>query len=194
MKKITTLFLVLFLSSIIIAQQEGATKDMQAEAMQAWTEFMTPGEPHAWFSKAVGDWKVTNKYWYSPDSEPEVSEGTATAKMIMGERYLQFTHKGTIMGMPFEGVSIEGYDNSREKYIAIWFDNMGTSITYSEGTFDKENNLLVYEGYMTDPMTKERAWFRQTVKEVDKNRYDFEMYMKSPDGSEFKSMEITFTR
>lgn len=114
--------------------------------------------------------------------------------MIMGGRYLQFTHHGTIMGMPFEDISIEGYDNAREKYIVIWFDNMGTSITYSEGTFDKENNLLNYEGNMTDPITKEQVWFRQTVKEVDENRYDFEMFMKLPDGSEFKNMEITITR
>ncbi len=194
MKKLTTLFLVLFLSVLLYAQEDKSAQEMQSEEMKAWMEFMTPGEQHAWLAKAVGDWKVTNKYWYSPDSEPEVSEGTATAEMIMGGRYLQFTHRGTIMGMPFEGVSIEGYDKAREKYIAIWYDNMGTSITYSEGTLDKENNLLIYEGKMSDPMTKEFVWFKQTVKLVDDNRYDFEMYMKSPDGAEFKNMEITFTR
>lgn len=194
MKISTILFVFLLMTGFLFAQEESASQEMQNDEMKAWMEFMTPGDPHAWFEKAVGEWKVTNKYWYSPDSEPEVSEGTATAEMIMGGRYLQFTHHGTIMGMPFEGISIEGYDNSRGKYIAIWFDNMGTSITYSEGTFDNENNLLVYEGYMTDPMTKEQAWFKQTVKEVNKSRYDFEMFMKSPDGSEFKNMEITFTR
>lgn len=193
MKKLTALFLMLFLAGIISSQEE-ASQNMQDEEMKAWMKFMKPGEPHAWFSKAVGDWKFSNKYWYSPDSEPEVSEGTATAEMIMGGRYLKFTHQGTVMGMPFEGVSIEGYDNTREKYIAIWFDNLGTSITYSLGTFDKENNLLNYEGNMTDPMTKDQVWFRQTVKEVDENRYDFEMFMKLPGGSEFKNMELTFTR
>ncbi|MCZ7601250.1 MAG: DUF1579 domain-containing protein [Melioribacteraceae bacterium] len=193
MKKITALFLSLMFVSILFAQEE-VSQQMQDEATKAWMEFMTPGDPHTWFSKAVGDWEITNKYWFAPGAEPTISEGTAHAEMLMGGRYLKFDHKGSVMGMPFEGMSLEGYDNARGKYISIWVDNLGTGITYAEGDYDKEKNILVYEGKMTDPMTKEPVWFKQTVHPVNENQYMFEMYMKGPDGKEMKNMEITFNR
>lgn len=55
MKKLTTLFLVLFLSGFLHAQEEKSTQEMQNDEMKAWTEFMTPGDPYAWFEKAVGE-------------------------------------------------------------------------------------------------------------------------------------------
>lgn len=112
----------------------------------------------------------------------------------MGGRYLVVNHSGNVMGMPFEGMSLEGYDNAAEKFVSIWVDNLGTGVAYSEGHFNEESGLLVYEGSMTDPMTKEAAWFKQTMKIVDDNNLYFEMFMKAPYGTEFKNMEISFTR
>jgi hypothetical protein len=129
-----------------------------------------------------------------PGSEPMETEGTAVGKMIMGGRYLVVNHSGNVMGMPFEGMSLEGYDNAAEKFVSIWVDNLGTGVAYSEGHFKEESGLLVYEGSMTDPMTKEAAWFKQTMKIVDDNNLYFEMFMKAPYGTEFKNMEISFTK
>ena len=41
--------------------------------------------------------------------EPMVESSTAEAKMILGGRYLEFTHTGSFGGMPFEGRAIEAY-------------------------------------------------------------------------------------
>ncbi len=32
------------------------------------------------------------------------------------------------MGMPFEGMGIDGYDNLAKQYVSTWVDNMGTGI------------------------------------------------------------------
>ncbi|MCF8242746.1 MAG: DUF1579 domain-containing protein [Melioribacteraceae bacterium] len=191
MKRLTFFLLILLLTSVF-AQDENSM-DMQA-AQQAWTEFMTPGDQHQRLAKAEGEWIVDQKYWMAPGTEAMASQGTATAEMIMGGRYLKTMHQGNVMGMPMEGMSLEAYDNAKEEFVSIWIDNMGTGLAYSTGKYDDESGILVYEGKMTDPMTKEDAWFKQTMKIVDDNTLYFEMFLKAPDGSEFKNMEITFKR
>lgn len=194
MKKVLTPVLILLFAFTLFAQEEQPMDQSgQDAAMQAWTDFMTPGEQHTNLAKGVGEWKVSQKFWMAPGGEPMETEGTASAEMIMGGRYLVTNHKGTVMGMPFDGMSIEAYDNAAEKYVSIWIDNMGTGLAYSEGNYN-DSGKLVYEGTMTDPMTKSAAWFKQTVEHVDENTINFEMFMKNPDGSEFKNMEITYTK
>ena len=39
-----------------------------------------------------------------------------------------------MMGQPFSGVGIDGYDNLRKKYVTTWIDTMGTGIFSMEGT------------------------------------------------------------
>jgi len=41
------------------------------------------------------------------------------------------------MGMPFEGMGLDGYDNASKEYISIWIDNMGTGIMYMKGKWMK---------------------------------------------------------
>lgn len=193
MKKITALFLMLILALTLTAQDEPSAEE-QAAAQKAWMEFMTPADEHKDLANGAGEWIVQNTYWFTPGAEPTVTEGSAVGEMIMGGRYLKTIHTGTVMGMPFEGMSLEAYDNAADKYISIWIDNLGTSVAYAEGAYNEESGKIVYEGSMTDPMTKEPAWFKQTVEKPDENTIKFEMFMKGQDGSDFKNMEILFTR
>ena len=97
------------------------------------------------------------------------------------------------MGMPFEGISIVGYDNALKMYISTWVDNMGTGIMYMKGTYDEKNQLLTSTGKMVDAISGKEINVRQTVKFVDDNTQVMEMYdLRGP--KEFKTMEITFKR
>ena len=191
MKKITV-FLILALFTLMVPAQDG--QGMQDDGMKAWMEFMTPGSQHQMLAKGVGEWTVTNTYWFTQGAEPVTSEGTAVGSMLMGGRYLQTVQKGNVMGMPFEGMSVEAYDNGLGKFVSTWIDNMGTGIGFAEGTIDPASGKIVYEGTMTDPMTKMGTWFKQTFEIVDENTHKIEMFMKGEDGIEFKNMEVTMTR
>jgi Protein of unknown function (DUF1579) len=46
--------------------------------------------------------------------------------MILGGRYQQSTTKGSFNNMPFEGISLLGYDNAKKVFMNSWVDNMGT--------------------------------------------------------------------
>jgi hypothetical protein len=160
---------------------------------KAWMEYMTPGKYHEMMAKSVGEWKTVTKWWMDPSAEPMVSEGTDVNEMIMGGRYLKSTHSGTMMGQPFEGIMIEGYDNTKKEFVSTWIDNMGTGIMFSTGKYDEPSQSITFEGSMVDPMTGSDVKYKETVKIIDQNKHMMEMYDVSK-GTEIKMMEIEFTR
>jgi hypothetical protein len=113
--------------------------------------------------------------------------------MILGGRYQESVHTGEFGGMPFEGHSLTGWDNLRKVIISIWVDNMGTGVTYMEGTWNATTQTIEMKGKMTDPMTGNMTDIRETLKFVDDDTQIMQQFgMK--DGKEYKTMEIKLTR
>jgi hypothetical protein len=119
---------------------------------------------------------------------------TAESRMILGGRFQEMTHRGTFMGEKFEGISTMGYDNASKKIVSSWIDNMSTGIIYLTGDFDSKTNSVELKGEVTDPMTKKVKAARETYTIVDDNTRKVIMYDVTPDGKEYKSMEIVMTR
>jgi hypothetical protein len=128
-----------------------------------------------------------------PSAPPQTMEGTTKNEMIMGGRYLKSTHSGEMMGMPFEGMSLEGYDNAKKEFTSVWIDNFGTGTSISTGKYDKETNSIIYKGTVYEPMQGKDVTIKQVVKYIDKDHHTIEMY--TVDGEqETKTMQIAFTR
>ncbi len=184
-------FVLLLISYSISFAQESS--NAEAEAQKAWMEYMTPGEMHEMLATHAGKWKTVTKYWMNPDADPEVTNGKAESKMILGGRYLYSSHNGTAMGMPMEGINIEGFDKAKNQFTSVWIDNMGTGFAFSFGTYDPNTKTITYQGTMTDPVTKKDITYKEIMKYADKDHHSMEMLMVT-DGKEFKTMEIEFMR
>lgn len=168
-------------------------QEMDQEAMmKAWQEVMTPGEEHKMLEGVVGEWEGDISMWMDPSQPPQNYKGTSTYKTILGGRYIEGIYTGSMMGMPFEGRDINGYDKAKKVYFTFWIDNMGTGTMYLEGTYDKNTNSLNYSGETVDPMGNKMK-VREVIKMIDKDHSTFEMYMDMGQG-EMKSMEIKYTR
>ena len=163
------------------------------EEMEAWKNNMTPGEHHEWLASMNGEWDATVKMWMDPSQPPNVSQATTTNSMIMGGLYQRSEHTGNMMGMPFTGESITGYDNAKKKFLATWIDNFGSSIMFMEGQFDAEANALTLEGSMMDPATGIDMQVKEVFTKNSEDSHTFTMYMVM-DGKDIKNMEITYTR
>ena len=175
--------------TVCFAQDE----NVQAEQMQIWMDYMTPGPMHELMASGVGEWKTVSKFWMDPNGEPMVTEGSGTTEMILGGRYEKSVHKSNVMGMPSEGMWLMGYDNATEEFTAIWIDNLGTGTAVATGTYDENTNSINLTGSMVDPMTGDYMDFREVRTFIDENNQLLEMYLVY-NGDEFKSMEIEFTR
>jgi len=185
--------LVLFCSSftLVFAQE---TKEEQAAAQQKWMEYMTPSANHKMMANSVGEWTTKMQMWSAPNAEPMKSEGTCKSEMILGGRYMQTKYSGNVMGMPFEGISTDGYDNAKKVYINTWVDNMGTGIMHAEGKYDEATKTVNYVGTMFDPMQNTDVTYRQTMQMVDDKHMVMEMFNITKDNKEYKSLHVEYVK
>ncbi len=172
------------------AEKTGAPDmDAAAAAMDAATQ---PGESHAFLAGMEGSWTVTTRIWTIPGQPPETSEGASKKRMIMGGRYLQDQTHTKMMGSPFAGFGVTGFDNATSEFVATWIDNMSTTIVVSKG--QRDGDTLNLTGSFLDPVSSQKVAMRQVTRVIDADRHIFELYMTMPGLKEQKSMEMEYVR
>lgn len=185
MKKIRLSLILMVVSTSLFAQTP--------DEMKAWQDNMTPGKYHQWLSTMNGDWNAVVKMWMDPSHPPSESQATTKNEMIFNGLYQRSSHSGDMMGMPFMGESITGYDNAKKEFIATWIDNFGSSIMLLKGQLDEATNTLVLEGNMMDPSTGNEMKVKEVMVKTSDDAYKFEMFIMVGD-HEIKNMEIQYTR
>ena len=188
MKKINLLFILL--AGILNTAHLSAQSQ---EDMKAFMNYMTPGPIQQMMAKSVGAWTGTVTMWMQPGAPPTTSTMETNNEMILGGRYLQGLNKGSMMGMPFEGIGITGYDNAKKVFVSSWVDNMGTGIIYMEGNWDENAKTINMSGKSTDPITGKDIPTREVWKFVDDTHQVLEMYFTEK-GQEFKGMELAYSK
>ena len=164
--------------------------------MEAMKKAGSPNEGHKVFEPLVGTWTYTAQWWMSPEAPSESMTGSASNSLLFGGRFLKQEIRGQAEGQPpFEGLGFLGYDNLRKEYQSVWLDNMSTGMMIGKGQFDPAANTLTDQGEFSCPLTMEtRRSFRSVWKIVDSEHTLYETYMRTPEGREFKAMEIHYTR
>ena len=163
------------------------------DELKAYQEFITPGAMHKWMAKFNGTWEADITSFMDP-ANPHKSMATNVASTIMNGLYQTADMTGNIMGMPFQGHSIMGYDNAKKIFVNTWIDNMSSGITIMTGTFDEVSKTLHLKGTQTNPVDGKDVGIRQEMKIIDDNTYTLVMYGAGPGGKEMKYMEGTFKR
>lgn len=165
------------------------------EAMtKAWQAYATPGEPHKLLAKSEGTWIAKTKSWMAPGQPPEETEGVTESKMVLGGRFLEEHFEGKMMGQPFSGIGITGYDNHKKKFEGFWVDSVGTGMMIMSGSLDKTGKKMTSQGKMDDILTGKPIRLRSVMTFVDDDHHTFEMWMTGADGKSFKNLEIAYTR
>jgi hypothetical protein len=168
--------------------------DEQTKAMMAeMAKYAEPGPEHKVLNTMVGKWNTVSKSWMGP-AEPMVSEGTAEGQLILGGRFLIMKSSGTMMGQPFNGMELLGFDRKEQVYSAIWMDDMGTAMyPMSDGKYDEATKTMTLKAEWAMPGVEGKVPYRLVTRTVDPNTHVFEM-IAMRDGKEMKEMEITYTR
>src|SRR5256885_16671059 len=116
-------------------------------------------------------------------------------RYVRGEYQRKFKMQGAdgkMQEMNFIGMSMDGYDNVKKKFVAGWVDNMGTGIMTMDGTYDAATKTFTYTGeYEMMPGMKEKL--RQLIKMPDATHMTMEDY-EDPGQGEAKTMDINYTR
>jgi hypothetical protein len=189
-----TCLAVVMIASPVIAKNKKSEKQMDPQAMmEVYQKLATPGEPHKQLASLAGSWTTQTKEWMEPGKPPSESTGSVEMKMLLDGRFLQQEFNGNMMGQPFSGIGITGYDNLRKHYVSNWIDTMGTGIFSMEGTASADGKAITLKGQDAEleggQMTHRAVW-----KIVDSNTQTFDMYGTHKGGKEMKVMEIVYTR
>jgi hypothetical protein len=163
------------------------------DEMKAWESYMTPGDIHKMMATWNGEWTEEITMWMDSATPPTKTTATARNEMIMGGRYQVSKSTGTMMGAPFEGMSLTGYDNAKKIFTSIWVDNFGTGTITMEGMWDEQGKTITYHGTGVDPVTGKDVKMREVLKILDNDTQSIEMY-DTKNGKESKTMEIRSTR
>ena len=167
----------------------------QQAVMEEWAKIAAPAEAHKHLDYFVGTWKTRTKvYMGGPGSEPMESDGQSEMKWVLGGRFIQDDHQGTMMGQPYIGLGMTGYDNYRNLYISSWCSNQGTNMLTMAGMRNPETGVFTYYGEMDEPSLKVTG---RTVKYVtriiDPDHYTFEI-IDLHAGDDYKVIELSYER
>ncbi len=160
--------------------------------MEEYKKVGAPGEQHKMLESRTGKWRVKSRHYMDPAQPPMESSGECDRKMILGGRYMQEEFSGDMMGEPFNGIGVFGYNNHTKKYFSTWMDSMSTGLYFFEGTGSPDGKTMSLEGHFNDPVKGDVTWrLTSTIKDADHET--FEMKTITKDGKEEKC-EMTYER
>lgn len=153
-----------------------------------------PGPGHRALDALAGNWKAEVKCWMEPGGAPHVSQGTAKATWLLNGRFLDEEFHGEMMGKPFVGRTLLGYDNNKQTFNSVWISDMQTAIFVSEGKGENDNKVITLEGKSNCPASGQKDMAIKSVYRVlSPDKHIFEMFNGSQ-GENAKTLEITYTR
>ena len=166
----------------------------QEEMMKKVEAAGKPGPAHQALEALEGDWKAEVKCWMEPGGSPEVSQATANARWTLNGRFMEEEFHGEMMGQPFSGLMLLGYDNTKQTFNSVWLSDNQTSMFVSEGKGTHDNKVITLEGKASCPATGRKDVPMKTVlRLIGPDKHVFEMFDGSK-GANAKTMEITYTR
>lgn len=187
---------VLSIAMIAILAAQATAQEMTPEQMAEMEAYMkagTPGVQHQALAATAGTWDTKIKSWLEPGGPAIEDVGTAKRSMMLGGRVLVEEFSGSVMGQPFTGYGMRGYDNVSGEHWSTWNDSISTGIMLSKGTCD-EKMTCTFTGSYNDPVRKTEVTVRAVTRIESPTKEIFEMYGPTPDGKEMKMMEIIYTK
>ncbi len=201
MKRFGRLVIVVFATSLAVFGTSGNAEETDTEApmdpalMEKMKALTSPAEAHRVLEPLAGMWTYTGFFWMAPDQPAQEMKGTAHNTMVYGGRFLKQEIEGPWMGETFHGLGFTGYDNIKGEYVSTWLDSMATGIMSVAGQYDPSTRTLKQSGANSCPLTGEKARYgRSEWTVIDHDHTTYKSYMAGPDGTEFKTMEIKYTR
>jgi hypothetical protein len=194
MRTMTAMACVAMLGGLALAKKDDKKKAPAQDPMAAaMAKYATPGPQHKMLTAMAGSWTVAGKFWMDPAKPPTESTGTCEIKP-MGDLWVTQEFKGEVMGKPFLGHGIDGYDLTKNKYVGTWVDTMGTYVMNSEGTADASGKVITATANDFDPMTGKTGTVKMVTKIDSEKQHTMSMFKTMPDGKDMKMMELVYTK
>lgn len=158
------------------------------------SEVSGPGDPQSHLAATVGEWDMTIRVWTNPNDEPAETRGSASARWILGDHFVETRLEGEVLDTAFEALRIEGYDVAAERFVSTWRDSRGTYTLVFNGKCDATCAIRTMTAGFTDPVSKTELTIKSVTTISSTDSYRYESYIVTPNGTEIKNMEFDASR
>ncbi len=96
-----------------------------------------------------GTWNAEMKMMI-PGAAVMESKCKEVVRPICGSKWTWSDYTGTVMGMPFEGHALTGWDATKQKVVSYWIDSMSAPLMQTEGVYDAAKRSFALRGTSYD--------------------------------------------
>ena len=140
-----------------------------------------------------GEWEATAKGQSDPSQPVQEWKGTCKNTLVLGGRFLQMEYKGELLGQPYEGYGLSGYDPEKKKHTLVWMDSLTTQMMHYEGECTDGCKTTTLTAELPGPNgTTMKS--RSVTRVVSPTEHVFEIYVTDPSGKESKMLEIVYQK
>ena len=189
-KTLPILLFALWVPSFGLALPTSQDEPEEGEA----SEVAGPGDPQNHLAATVGEWEMTIRVWTNPNGEPAETRGSASARWILGDHFVETRLEGEVLDTAFEALRIEGYDVAADRFVSTWRDSRGTYTLVFNGKCDATCAIRTMTAEFTDPVSKTELTIKSVTTIISNDSYRYESYIVTPNGTEIKNMEFDATR
>lgn len=139
----------------------------------------------------VGEWEVSMTMHTPMGAMP--AEGVEKNRMVC-DKWLESDFTSEIMGMPFQGRGLFGWDAQKERYSGVWVDNMSAEMAFMEGVWSDEEKAIVWTYEQVNGMTGQSGTARTVDAQTDADTRNAKFHFKPDGGEEEVTMELAYRR
>jgi hypothetical protein len=140
----------------------------------------------------LGDFNTDLKMYEPGQTEGMPVPGTTTAKMSLGDVYIESRFEADMGGMKMTGLQMTSFDPATKEYVAWWFDSMAPGVLELRGKLTGQVLVLTSKPIEIPGMPGKHA-FRATNGLKGPGKFLFRLEMDSGEGW-YKMMEGMMTK
>jgi len=158
------------------------------------TAYYMPGEHHKLLDVFVGTWDASVAMVMPGMDEPMTMAGTMEARLVMDGRFLEQRFSADMAGMPFQGLSLMGYNGYEKVFESVWIDNSTTDIVTSTGFAAPDGVNFTMLAEMVDTETMQRREVEERIRIASRDQIVYEQWVPGGDGGQVKTLTVTYSR
>jgi len=152
-----------------------------------------PTKEHLRLRETAGTWNVQCTFFMDPSQPPMQADAKETVEMF-GEFWAVSRFEAELFGAPFQGRATIGYEPHNHRWVSTWIDQVSPHLYYFVGGYDPSGKVLAMRGEGPDPQTGRPTEFHTVETTIDPNSRHFEMFLKLPDGTDFRMFRYVYRR
>lgn len=184
--------LACWLAGAATTSQEAKEASMDHVSMEDMMAAMPmPTAEHKALQKRVGVWDADFKMDMG-GPEPMKSKAKMTYASF-GPFWIVGTYEGDMMGQPFKGMEISGYDPETKQHVSFWLDTTSSAFSQMRGTWNASSKTLSMESEEPEMchLTGQMETMFETVEVMGDDKFVLKM---RPESIPTATMEIVYTR